>query len=124
MNKFGFSVNVADEVKQIFLLLAAFGLILTSLFRVIVATHYVLWNWSIVSDFTRWLVWADTFEFDDNMIIQGGGGGFLEGYRTTVTGFPVVQAVFEPLGVVLACLGMVLWWKRRLANQAIQAHGI
>jgi hypothetical protein len=64
--------------------------------------------------------WARTFDFNDNLVIQGGGGGFLQGYRTTVDGFPIIQALFEPLGVVLACAGMVFWWRGR-SKGAVQA---
>jgi hypothetical protein len=44
------------------------------------------------------------------------GNTFLEGYRTTVTGFPVIQALFEPFGTVLAAASMAIWWRKRKSN--------
>jgi hypothetical protein len=34
--------------------------------------------------------------------------GFLNDYRITVNGFPVVQAVILPLGLIVSCIAMTL----------------
>lgn len=102
------------------LLVAAGGLFLTSLFRVIIVTHYVLHNWNIVADFRRWVTWIDEFTFDaEGVFILSGAEGFLEGYRTTVQGFPIIQALFEPLGIVLACAAMVMWWRAKNKSERV-----
>lgn len=63
-----------------------------------------------MSDAGLWLDWDSTFDYDAGRIV-GGGGGFLEGYRTVVDGFHVVQATIEPFGVLLAS-GAMVWWLR------------
>lgn len=105
-------------------LLSSIGLLLNSLFTAIVATHYVLWNWNVVSDFSRFINWSDTFTYEKTVYgfdsIVGGGDGFVEGWRVAVDGFPIIQAVFEPLGIVLACVGVVWWLRRKAKGQAGQ----
>lgn len=94
-------------------MVAAAALFLSTLFRVIVATHYVLWNLNIVADPQHWLAWYYTFNLNEKGYTYSRvDDGFVEGYRTTVDEFPVVQAVFEPLGVVMAA-AMVIWWRKR-----------
>ncbi|KAF2871935.1 hypothetical protein BDV95DRAFT_570954 [Massariosphaeria phaeospora] len=105
----------------IWLRVAAAGLILSTLFRVIIATHYVLWNWSIFNDFSRWVDWIDTYTYDENLIPITVGTGFVEGYRTTVNGFPIVEALLQPLGIVLACAAMAHWW--RIQRQTVRSVG-
>lgn len=49
--------------------------------------------------------------------------GFLRGYRTTVNGFPVVQAVLEFLGVILACAAIVHLLRLRRRAEVRAAAG-
>jgi hypothetical protein len=77
----------------------------------------VLNNWNVVADENRWLDWIVLFDYDDASYTYSSPGDiFLEGYRSTVTGFPVVQALFEPLGIVLAAAAMSIWWRKRKLN--------
>jgi hypothetical protein len=46
--------------------------------------------------------------------------GFSEGYRTTVNGFPIAQALLEPLGVVVACAMVVLCIRRRKVQEVVE----
>lgn len=88
---------------QFWLLVATAGLLLTTLFRLVIVVHYVFHNWKVVTDTTAWANWARSYLFAESVSPDG----FLEGYRTTVHGFPVVQAVLEPLGVVLTCAAVI-----------------
>jgi hypothetical protein len=63
---------------------------------VVVATRFVLWNWSMVIDTQQWERWANSSDI------------FLEGYRTTADRFPIIQAVIEPLGLLLAFAAVVI----------------
>jgi hypothetical protein len=108
------ALRSADICSQAFLLLAALGLFTTTLFRVIISTHYVLHNWNAVGDPSLWVQWLDEYTMDEIGLAETGPGTFLPGYRTVVSGFWIVHAVFGPLGVVLAVLGMVLWWRGRV----------
>src|SRR5687767_14254627 len=94
--------------SQMLPLAAALGLFLSTLFRVIVVTQFVLWNWSIVTDVDQWEKFIDSYppnELPDPIVPPD---SFLQGYRQTVDGFPVVQAVIEPLGVVFAAAALVV----------------
>jgi hypothetical protein len=76
---------------------------LATLFQVIVTAHYIFNNWKVINDlfawsrfFSRYLEQERVF---DSIIPPS---GFLAGYRITITGFPVVQAILVPLGIVMA----------------------
>ncbi|CAI4213240.1 unnamed protein product [Parascedosporium putredinis] len=78
-------------------------LFIYSVFRTIVSTHFILHNWSVITDLGKWnafIAQYSNLDFLKKIIIPE---GFLKGYRTTVNGFPVVQAVLEFLGVIIAC---------------------
>ena len=105
----GGSFANADIERQGWLLTAATGgLVVSTLFRVIVAAHYVLWNWDVMTTVAEW----SRFLAEYPGVSDGSWNivaplGFLPSYRMTVDGFAVVQAVFEPLGPVLACAVVV-----------------
>ena len=104
--------------------MAALGLFVTTLFRAIIATHYVLWNWNTVADPELWLQWLEEFPMEYIGMGDDGPDTFLPGYRTVVNGFWILHALFGPLGVVLACLGMMLWWRGRLKSAAVPTYGM
>ncbi|KAF2275405.1 uncharacterized protein EI97DRAFT_443267 [Westerdykella ornata] len=54
--------------KTLFLLVAAFGLLPTTFFRLIISAHYIFYNWNVVADEGEWLQWYNSFTFDDNGI--------------------------------------------------------
>ncbi|KAF2187522.1 hypothetical protein K469DRAFT_685985 [Zopfia rhizophila CBS 207.26] len=113
----------SNPVKDtVWLLVAATGFLLSTMFRVVVATHFVLWNWKVVTDILRWFTWIDTYPTLGPTQRITALDGFLVGYRMTVDGFPVVQAVLEPLGIVLACVATlrVMWIRRSDMDRAMQ----
>jgi hypothetical protein len=76
------------------------------LFGLIVSAAFIYPNWKVVTDFDRWNEWDLA-----NSQLEAGDGpmeGFLRGYRTTVNGFPIAQAIIETLGLVVACAAIVL----------------
>lgn len=93
----------STNLPQLLLLLADAGLFIYSVFRTIVSTHFILHNWPVITDQSKWIAFIAQYpniDFLKKIIIPE---GFLKGYRTTVNGFPVVQAVLEFLGVIIAC---------------------
>lgn len=95
--------NEHPVIETLLLLLADAGLFIYSVFRTIVSTHFILHNWSVITDLGKWnafIAQYSNLDFLKKIIIPE---GFLKGYRTTVNGFPVVQAVLEFLGVIIAC---------------------
>lgn len=67
--------------------------------------HWLLPNWKTINTFSKWEPWLeefpDTKDLDD---YKHAPSFWLEGYRTTTEAFPILQAIFEQLGPVLACL--------------------
>jgi hypothetical protein len=52
------------------------------------------------------------------------GDGYLDGYRTPVNGFPVVQALIEPLGTLVACIALAyLLLARKKSEELTFASG-
>lgn len=97
-------------------------MLLSTIFAIVVDTHFVLWNWAVITNIQHWADWIETYpslDFSHSILAPD---GFLEGYRITADGFPVVQALFEPLGVVAACTAIVniLLSRRRDADWAGQ----
>lgn len=68
-----------------------------------VDTRYVFWNWKVVTNDSRWLEWFD--EVVGNFYTVPRPDTWLHGYRVTARGFPVVEAVVEAAGKVLAYVG-------------------
>ncbi|KAF2746612.1 hypothetical protein M011DRAFT_74361 [Sporormia fimetaria CBS 119925] len=101
------------------LLIAAFGLLLTTLFRVVVSTHYILHNWNKVQDVNYWYNTLEltAFDWETGFDFSKWPQTFVEGYRFTPNGFPIVQAVLEPLGIVISIAAMVSWYKARHRDQ-------
>lgn len=54
-------------------------------------------------------------------VVDGGPDSFLPGYRTVVDGFWIIHALFGPLGIVLACLGTVLWQRERVKMERLDS---
>ncbi|KAF2105923.1 hypothetical protein BDV96DRAFT_655197 [Lophiotrema nucula] len=105
-----------SEKLNSLLLIVAGGLIFPTLFRVIISTHYVLPNWKAVTTPEQWMDWINSKDVEEDQFgfeNYSGGNLFLRGWRMTVDGFPIAQALLEPLGIVIACAGMVLWWRSR-----------
>jgi hypothetical protein len=61
----------------------------------------------VISDFKAWADWVALYPETISFVNIVPPDGFLAGYRVTSRGFPVVQAVIEPLGIVLAGFGVV-----------------
>ena len=81
---------------------------------------FVYPNWKVVTDFSRWVDWDEANpgrEAGDAPMV-----GFLRGYRTTVNGFPIAQAVIEMLGIVVSCAAVVLLLSAR--NKETSARGL
>jgi hypothetical protein len=95
--------------------LATFGLLLTTLFQLIVTAAFVYPNWKVVTDYSRWEEWDEVNALNEPF------DGFLNGYRETVNGFSVVQAVFEPLGLIVACAALLYF--AVIEKQEILAQG-
>lgn len=94
--------------RTVLLLVATAGLLLTTLFDLVVSAHYVLWNWSVVTSFSQWDSFVAGYEATSALFDYIAPPGFLPAYRVTVDGFPVVRAVLEPFGIVLACAAIVV----------------
>jgi hypothetical protein len=43
-------------------------------------------------------------------------------YNVTSPGFPIIQAVIEPLGVVVACIAVIMWWRTRAKQLSVAAE--
>ncbi|KAL2203575.1 hypothetical protein CC79DRAFT_1371626 [Sarocladium strictum] len=95
--------------RRSFLAIAIGGLLLSTLFRIIISAHWMLPNWAIITNLQLWDDWLayfpDTDEAEDMVRMPS---YWLDGYRTTVDGYPVLQVVFEQIGPVVACLFIVL----------------
>lgn len=61
----------------------------------------------MITNIQRWADWIETYPSLDFSHAISAPDGFLEGYRITADGFPVVQALLEPLGIVAACTAAV-----------------
>jgi len=74
---------------------------------------------------SRWLEWVETYTLNSRTALYSNGdGSFLRGYHKTANGFPIIQALFEPLGIVIAASAIVIWWRKRRAYIApvIETH--
>lgn len=97
------------------LLVAGLGMLISTFFTLIVTAHFVFWNFGVITDSAQWF--AFIFDYDQEEDPAGffpdyiPPDGFLPKYRVTADGFPVVQAVIQPLGVVVACASDV--WSDR-----------
>ncbi|XWW98687.1 hypothetical protein V2A60_006689 [Cordyceps javanica] len=95
--------------RRSFLAIAVGGLLLSSLFRVIVSARWILHNWRIITDTQLWDDWLAYFpDTDRSADFVPMPPYWLPGYRTTVEAFPVLQVIFEQIGPVLACVLIVL----------------
>ncbi|KAK3370636.1 hypothetical protein B0H63DRAFT_487339, partial [Podospora didyma] len=102
-----------DVGRRTSLLVAAtIGLVLTTLFNIIIDGYYLLWNWGIISSSSQWASFISEYPTPTDIFTSiVPPNGFLPAYRVAVGGFPVVRAVLEPFGVVLACAAItVLVW--------------
>ncbi|RPA77592.1 hypothetical protein BJ508DRAFT_417020 [Ascobolus immersus RN42] len=88
------------------------GLLWTVLFNAIVSTHYGLHNWKVLNSTWEWWGYFTRYIAASQAATSDASGVFLEGYRRTPEGFQIIQAVLQPLGVVLA-LGAVTYLARR-----------
>ena len=109
------------------LFVAGVGMLLSTLFMLIVTAYFVFWNFGVVTDTAQWYAFIfgydqeeDGFGFPDYIPPDG----FLPKYRFTVDGYPVVQAVIQPLGIVVACAAAVYsGWAERKISLAKDGHG-
>jgi hypothetical protein len=75
-----------------------------TVFRLVIANHYILYNWNIMTKNAELLLKSRLQqEYKQRML------GFVAGYRFPVNEFSIVQAAVEPLGVAVACV-MISWW--------------
>lgn len=113
----------ANSSSQSFLAIAVGGLLLSALFRVIVSARWILPNWRIITNPDLWEDWLGYFP-DTNTLSEyvRMPSDWLPGYRTTLGAFPVLQALFEQIGPVVACVLVVLSMaaERRAARAARQ----
>ncbi|KAK4211622.1 hypothetical protein QBC37DRAFT_389539 [Rhypophila decipiens] len=104
------------------LLVAAVGMYLSTLFALVVSAHFVHHNFGVITEAGNWfdfiLSYGETEPDYYGLTDYIPPEGFLTGYRTTVDGFPVVQAVLWPLGVVLACIAAVSLVRAEAKEQA------
>ncbi len=91
------------------------GLVLATLFQLIVTAAFILPNWKVITSGRQWRQWSDENEDTPSGEVLA---GFLNDYRTTVNGFPVIQAVILPLGLIIACIAMVMY----VGNQGKEAE--
>ncbi|ATY66546.1 hypothetical protein A9K55_000680 [Cordyceps militaris] len=109
--------------RRSFLAIAVGGLLLSALFRIIVSARWILPNWRIITNPELWEDWLSYFP-DTNTLSEyvRMPSDWLPGYRTTLGAFPVLQALFEQIGPVVACVLVVLSMaaERRAARAAGQ----
>ncbi|KAM7187790.1 hypothetical protein V8F20_010847 [Naviculisporaceae sp. PSN 640] len=94
------------------LLLAGIGMLLSTMFALIVTGYFVYPNMVTITTVAEWFsfIWAyeesepDYYGLTDYIP----PANFLPSYRATVNGFPVVQALLWPLGIAVACLAAVV----------------
>lgn len=70
----------------------------------------MLHNWEVVNTLKQWQDWIETYPEGDLLDVfatYSPPKDFLKGYRLLVTGFPIVQAVIEQIGIVVACVLLV-----------------
>ena len=109
---------------QLFIIVAVVGLLLTTLFRLIVVAHFVYWNWMMMTSFEQWGRFFLEYPGRDGPLDDVvPPDGFLPGYRTTAMGFPIIQAFFEPFGVILAITGVVLVGMAEMGARRKEAMG-
>jgi len=96
--------------RSALLLVAGLGMLLSTLFTLIVTAHFVSWNFGVVTDPAQWFAFIFEYEREED----GFGipdylppDGFLPKYRVAVDGFLLVQAIIQPLGIVVACAAAV-----------------
>ena len=108
-------------------MIAATGLLLSTILDLVVSAHYVAWNWRVIRSLTQWASFIATYESTDVLQPIVAPDGFLPAYRVAVDGFPVVRAVLEPLGIVLACACAVYVARaeaKRAKRATSQGHGM
>ncbi|KAL1853140.1 hypothetical protein VTK73DRAFT_9070 [Phialemonium thermophilum] len=94
--------------RTVWLVIAALGLLLTTLFRVVIVARYILPNWTVVSDVWRWADWIASYPDRDSVLDPiRPPDGFLEGYHIAADGVPVAQAVLGPLGILVSLVAVV-----------------
>lgn len=107
------------------LFIAVGGLLLSTLFQLVVAVHYVMHNWTVINSFLAWTKFIDAYP-KRATVFQSivPPDGFLEGYRITANGFPVAKAVLVPFGIVVACAALSwLHHGRSKKNYAAEQNG-
>lgn len=86
-------ISLSLTYVQVLALIAIFGLVLATLFQLIIIAAFVLPNWGVITSGSRWREWSDANEdTPSGEVLQG----FLRGYWSTVNGFPIVEAVILP----------------------------
>jgi hypothetical protein len=100
------NVQASLITAQILALIATLGLILATLFQLIITAAFILPNWRVITSGGQWRQWSDENEDTASGDVLE---GFLNNYRTTVNGFPVVQAVILPFGIIVACIAMTFY---------------
>jgi hypothetical protein len=88
---------------------------------VIISGAFVLRNWNVLAEVEEDIEIKSQFTTDPYDLSYRGEdfGRIYVRYNVTGSGFPIVQAVVEPLGVVVACIAVTIWWRAR-AKQVYQ----
>lgn len=104
------------------LLIAVGSLLLSTLFQLVVSVHYVLHNWKVISSVKAWSDFIASYPRRPSVLTPiVPPAGFLEGYRVTGNGFPVVKAVLIPFGIVVACVACT-WLNKGRHKEVVVVH--
>jgi hypothetical protein len=85
------------------------------MFRVVVSTAFVLRNWNDVRKVDGRLEFFNAQDYElltSDYFFKEEENRLLATYNATISSFPIVQAILEPIGIVLACLFIATWWRK------------
>jgi hypothetical protein len=95
------------------LIAANVALLPTFIIRAIISTAFVLRNWNVLAEVERDMEIKSQFTTNPYDLSYRGEdfGRIYAKYNVTSLEFPIVQAVIEPLGVVVACIAVTMFWR-------------
>lgn len=111
---------LAARKRAIWVFITAAGLLLATLFDVVVSGHYMLHNWNTITNGWQWRNFL--LDYPSTEMISGTGDVpdiWLADYRVTPRGFPVAAAFLEPFGVVIAAAALVLLLRARARETSV-----
>lgn len=98
---------------QKWLITANIALLPTVILRVIISTAFVLRNWNVLTEVEKDIESRFTADAYDLSYRGEDFGRIYVRYNVTGPGFPITQAIIEPLGVVVECTAVTTWWRTR-----------